>query len=255
MLLVWKGRQQKMNQDEITIAENKYTINGTVRFSEIDHTGKITLPGIINYFQDCSIAQTEALGYSVAKLKEQKRGWVLLSWQIIVERYAKLGEKLLVSTWATGFKGVCGSRNFSMEDQDGNRIAYADSLWVYMDLSRGKPVKPTEEEMAAYGAGEPIPMERVSRKIDIPKTVKTLDKFPVRKYHIDTNEHVNNCQYVQMALELYPGKKTVSYVRVEYKKSAVYKDTIIAKAAAEEERYIVQLCDESDIPYAAVEFK
>ena len=29
-------------------------IDGRVRFSEIDHTRKITVPSIINYFQDCS---------------------------------------------------------------------------------------------------------------------------------------------------------------------------------------------------------
>ena len=44
---------------------NEYTIRSRVRFSEIDHTRKMTLPGIINYFQDCSIFQSEEIGYGL----------------------------------------------------------------------------------------------------------------------------------------------------------------------------------------------
>lgn len=29
---------------------NQYTIESRIRFSEIDHTEQITLPGIVNYF-------------------------------------------------------------------------------------------------------------------------------------------------------------------------------------------------------------
>ena len=34
--------------------DNQYTTEGRIRFSEVDHTRRITLPGIVNYFQDCS---------------------------------------------------------------------------------------------------------------------------------------------------------------------------------------------------------
>ena len=45
--------------------DNEYSFQSRVRFSEIDHTEKITLPGIINYFQDCSTFQSESLGLGV----------------------------------------------------------------------------------------------------------------------------------------------------------------------------------------------
>ena len=37
--------------------DNQYTIDGRIRFSEVDHTRIITLPVIVNYFQDCSTFQ------------------------------------------------------------------------------------------------------------------------------------------------------------------------------------------------------
>ena len=54
------------------------------------------------------------------------------------------------------------------------------------------------------------------------------EPFPVRRYHIDTNEHVNNCQYVQMAMEMLPGDINVRQLRVDYKKSAVLGDMTVS---------------------------
>ena len=42
---------------------HKYEFEGKVRYSEIDHRATMTLPALINYFQDCSTFQSEQLGY------------------------------------------------------------------------------------------------------------------------------------------------------------------------------------------------
>ena len=117
--------------------DNQYTIDGRIRFSEVDHTRRITLPGIVNYFQDCSTFQSEDLGLGIEHCSEKKRAWILSSWQVVVERYPKIGEKIQTSTWATDFNGLFGERNFCMTDSEGKDVAYANSLWVYMDMEKG----------------------------------------------------------------------------------------------------------------------
>lgn len=231
-----------------------YTFDSRIRYSEIDHHRTVTLPGIINYFQDCSTFQSESIGYGVERLKEEGRAWILSYWQVVIMRYPKLGEPVKIGTWATGFKGFMGDRNFQMLDGEGNRVACANSIWVYMDMKKGRPVKPEEEEVRAYGSGEPLEMEYAPRKIKLPKEAVEGERFRVRKYHIDTNEHVNNCQYVQMALEALEEEIKVRQVRVEYKRSAVYNDIILPKVAREDERTVVELCDTEGKLYAVVEF-
>ena len=39
-------------------------------------------------------------------LAEKHRAWLLSSWQIVVDRYPKLGERIVVSTWPYDFKGI-----------------------------------------------------------------------------------------------------------------------------------------------------
>lgn len=234
---------------------NHYTFDSKVRFSEVDHTGRITLPGIINYFQDCSTFQSESIGLGVDYFAEHNRAWVLTYWQVVIEEYPRLAQEINIATWATEFKSMLGKRNFCMTDAEGKKLAYANSVWAYMDMKKGRPVRPSAEEVEPYGSGEPLEMDYQPRKIKLPESAVKKEPFAVRKYHIDTNEHVNNCQYVQMALEVLPEETRVRQIRVEYKKSAVLGDVIFPKVAREENRIVTELCDENGKPYAVIEIK
>jgi acyl-ACP thioesterase len=232
-----------------------YKMEGTVRYSECGPDNLLKISSIVNYFQDCTTFHSESIGLGVEYCGEKKRAWFLSSWQIIIDRYPTLAEEVSVHTWATSFKGMMGDRNFCIRDQEGNKIARANSLWVYMDLEKGRPAKPDSEDSAKYGLGEPQDMENMSRKIELPEHAVEKEAVLVRKYHMDTNGHMNNCHYVQIALDALEEDIAVSQLRVEYKKSAVYNDIIIPKVAKEEDRTVVVLCDEEGKEFAVVELK
>ncbi|HJA12513.1 MAG TPA: acyl-[acyl-carrier-protein] thioesterase [Candidatus Mediterraneibacter merdipullorum] len=235
--------------------KNGYEFDSRVRYSEIDHRGTMTLPALINYFQDCTTFHSESVGLGMERLRKEKKAWVLSYWQVLVERYPRLNEKIRVGTFPTEFKGLFGNRNMYMLDGDGNRIACANSIWVFMDLEKGRPARPQAEHIEPYGIGEPLDMPYEDRKIEPPRENRACEPFPVRRYHIDTNEHVNNCQYVQMAMEMLPGDISVRQLRVDYKKSAVLGDMIYPRVSEEPERTVVELCDEAGKEYAVVEMK
>ena len=81
-----------------------YQFKSRVRFSEVDSQLHMTLPSIINYFQDCSTFHSDSIGYGIEVMMEQGYAWILSSWQIIINRYPKFGEEITVSTWAHGWK-------------------------------------------------------------------------------------------------------------------------------------------------------
>lgn len=231
-----------------------YKMDGRVRYSECGIDNKIKIAAIINYFQDCTTENSETIGVGHDYLMDRKRAWILNSWQVEIKRRPAVRERIEVSTWATGFKGVFGPRDFCMKTAEGKELARAHSLWVYIDTESGRPIKPTEEEIAVYEVGEPISMEEVSRKIKVPEGAVEVDTFPVHKYHIDTNAHVNNSKYIELACEALPEGFEVKKLRVEYKKAAVLNDKMILKRVTEEERIVAELCDEEGSTYAIVEF-
>ncbi len=231
-----------------------YKTKERVRYSECGMDNQIKIPAIINYFQDCTTENSETIGVGHAYLREKKRAWILNSWQVEIMRRPSVRECIEVSTWATGFRGVFGPRDFCMKTADGEELARAHSLWVYIDTESGRPVKPTEEEIEVYEVGESILMEEISRKIKMPEGAIEVDTFPVHQYHIDTNAHVNNSKYIELACEVLPQHFKVKKFRVEYRKAAVLGDTIVLKRVTEEERIVAELCDEQGNTYAVVEF-
>ncbi len=230
-----------------------YQIETRVRYSECGEDGKLKPASLINHFQDASSEQSEMLGLGVSYLKEKRRAWILGSWQIVIHRMPKAHEEIVVETWSTGIRGMLGPRNFRMRKKDGEVLAYADTLWVYMDVDKHRPAKPDREEIDAYGEEPALEMPCKERKIKIPDEMISFDRMPVRRYHIDTNGHVNNGQYVQMAMEAVDTGFSISQIRVEYKQSAVYGDTILIKKTEEANRIVVVLCNEEEEPYAIVE--
>lgn len=232
-----------------------YTFDGRVRYSEIDHRGTMTITSLINYFQDCSTFHSEDVGLGADVLRKKGRAWILSYWQVEIGRYPKLGEKITTGTFATGFDRFFGHRDFVMLDEKKEQIARAYSLWIFMDTEKGRPARLQPGDADAYGEEPAFDMELQSRKIALPETFAARPPFPVQRCHIDTNEHVNNSQYVQMALEVLPRETQIGKLRVEYMKSAVYGDMICPKIALEDGRTYVLLCDEADKPYAAIEIR
>ena len=105
-----------------------YQFKSRVRFSECNAKAQITVPALVNYFQDCCTFQSEDLGIGLDYLQENHVAWMLSSWQIEVKRYPHLGENIIINTWPYDFKGFYGYRNFTMQDEDGNVIAFANSI-------------------------------------------------------------------------------------------------------------------------------
>jgi len=231
-----------------------YKFDSRIRYSEMDSEGKLTLPALLNYFQDASTFQSEDLGVGVKYTQELHLGWVLSAWQIVVERYPELCEKVTIGTLPYEFKGFMGSRNFMMMDEQGNYIARANSIWTLLDTDTGRPNKPTELMLEKYILEEKIPMDYAPRKITIPEGVRMEEPLMVKKHHLDTNHHVNNGQYISMAMEYLPEDFVIRQMRAEYKKQAFLEDILHPYIVDIEDGCVIVLQDMDGKPYVVVEF-
>ncbi|MDR1801799.1 MAG: acyl-[acyl-carrier-protein] thioesterase [Lachnospiraceae bacterium] len=232
-----------------------YSFESAIRYSEIDEAGELTLTGLVNYFQDCSTFQSEAIGLGLKWLEKEERAWLLLAWQIEVLRYPKFTENIRTCTWASDFKKVYGSRNFVMETRDKETLAFANSIWVYLDTKEGRPARAPLEVIERYSSEPPYPMEYMPRKIEIPVTDNSekLDDIPIQKHHLDTNGHVNNSQYVQMALDCADAHKKPKKLRMEYKKSAIFGDVLMPRRFRLNEKLWISLSGADNTNYAIAE--
>lgn len=230
-----------------------YTFNSRVRYSEVDSNARLTLDGIINYMQDCTNFQSEDLGVGLEFHKEKNLAWILNSWQIVIDEYPKMGENITIGTQSFGYEKMFGHRNFLITKEDGSRVAIANSLWVLMDLEKNRPRIVTPEIGDVYGKHKPLEMEYAPRKIKMPENVVKGREFVVQESQLDTNHHVNNGQYVRMAMNQIELPK-VSELRVEYKKQALLGDMIVPFICRQENKTFVSLDDVDGKAYAVVQF-
>ena len=232
-----------------------YTFEGRIRYSETDSEGKLTMASLINYFQDCSIFHSEDVGLGLQYMRERHLAWVLSAWQIAVERYPVMGEKVVVHTQPYDMKVFLGFRNFAMTDEKGEYVAKANSLWSLLNMETGKPVAVPQEMVDGYGLGKRLDMEYAPRKIAFPSGGESRESITVRKHHLDTNHHVNNQQFINMAMNYLPGDFTVGQVRAEYKRQAYLDDVLIPRVKNDRDFFFVALEDGDGNPFAVTEFR
>lgn len=231
-----------------------YQFDSRIRYSEVDKECNLTLTAMMNYFQDCSVAHSESLDRGVRYLSENHMAWVLSSWQICCDNMPRLFDEVTVSTWAYDMKAFYGYRNFTMDRKNGERLAYANSVWVLVDTLTGRPVKVPEDIINEYGTSPQLEMECSSRKIKVPVDMEAGAEMVVPKFFIDSNQHMNNEKYVAIAQELLPAEFKIKELRVEYKKEAKLGDTIRSSVKKTDEGIVSVLADTEDKPYAVVQF-
>ncbi len=226
-----------------------YKFESRVRYSETDETGRLAVSKAVDYFQDCSNFQSDSLGIGREYLEEKHLAWVLSFWQIVFHRRPKVGETIWACTFPYEFKGFMGLRNFMITDDKGTYLVSANSLWTLLDMQSGRPVKVSEEILNQYELEEKLPMEYASRKVPIPEQGETLPPRKVCREHLDTNHHMNNAQYIAMAMHYVPSCLEVAEIRIEYKKQAFLGDDIYPFIASIEGGLAVSLRDKDGSPY------
>ena len=221
-----------------------YSFNSRIRYSELDETGRLRLESLLDYFQDCSTFHSEDIGLGVDYLKERHLVWVMSSWQIVAHRYPKLGEMVSVGTAPYDFKGFIGYRNFHVPDREGKRLACANTIWSLLDTETGRPVKPPKDMMEGYGLEPKLDMDYAPRRISLPEDLAEGEPVQIKEHHLDTNHHVNNGQFVRIAMDSFGRKCEVKQLRAEYKKQVILGDVLVPYTAfLEDGKYVTALKD------------
>ena len=230
-----------------------YEMKGRVRYSEVDENERLSVFGMINYFQDCCTQQSEDLGFGVKWLKARGLAWYIISWQIRIHEAPELGEEISVTTWLN-MEGYYGVREFAIASSDGKVLVEAHSIWLFMNTEKEMPAR-IPQEMENYGYVTGLHAHKERRKIPLPKNMEAAEPVLITRSLLDTNHHMNNGQYVRIAEQLLPEGARLSGLRVEYKKEARLGAHLYPWSKKDGNLFTVALTDEDANPYASVEFE
>lgn len=208
-----------------------------VSYSKVDKNGQVPLYEIMNYLQDCTNFQSEALGVGVKYMDSVGKAWVIISYKIQLNKPILLGQDIWVGTTPTEFGHVMASRQFFIKDDKGEYLVKADSIWVLIDLESRKPDRITEKDCEKYKLEKAFDDVKASRKIKLSKDAERLPEFKVKRTYIDNNGHMNNADYLRAAAEFLPPDFECRELQVIYSKEALEGETIIPYLHKEEEGF------------------
>ena len=239
-----------------------YSFTSHVRYSEVDENWRLTIPALIDYLQDCSTFQSDLLGMGPEHIASTKLAWMLSDWKIEIRELPRFNDEIVVSTWATGFKGLRASRNFTVrragDATDAGPIVRADSSWFMFDGNKGRPVRTPESECMPYLADAekdaPLDMPAIPHVVRIEDEGEPLVPVQVTAAHLDTNHHVNNAQYVAIALGALGERVPVAPLTldVHYSQAAKLGDVIYPHLHEQDDALTVTLDNADGKHYAIV---
>ncbi len=181
----------------------------------------------LQWMQDCSVITFMEDAAFCEWLNERQVTPVVNFRQMEVLRVPRLRERLTCTTHVYDMQGAFGYRNTAIYDAQGNACYKSWVIAAFVNLETGRLSRMPKETLESFHFPPRLEMTYGSRKILLPDAPLTpLKPFLVQRNDIDYNNHVNNAQYVRMALEYLPEDFQVRGLRVDYKKPVMYGSTI-----------------------------
>ena len=231
-----------------------YSLKYKVTTSTCDSEGRLKLYSALQMMQDCSEMWIDSEPGVKEYFAAQNMAQLLASRQVEIIRVPEYKEELTVTTSVYGMKPMFGFRNTYIYDADGKPCYKTWSMGAFVDKANGKLKRVDDATIASMTLEPQLEMNYGDRRIILPREGgEAQEPYKVLRADIDYNKHMNNANYVRIAMELLPEGFEVKCLRVEYRVAAKLGDVLAPVVYNVEGRFIVALSVGDDVS-AIIEF-
>ena len=205
-----------------------YSLKYKVTTSCCDSEGNMKLYSALQMMQDCSEMWIDSVPMVKQYFAEQNMAQLLATRQVEVVRVPEFKEELTVTTSVYEVKPMFGFRNTFIYDAEGRSCYKTWSMGVFVDKAAGKLKRVDDVTIQSMTLDPKLDMDYRDRRIILPKEGgEVLEPVRVLRADIDYNRHMNNANYVRVAMELLPEGFEVRGLRVEYRVAAKLGDVLV----------------------------
>lgn len=204
-----------------------FSLQYIVTTSTCDSHGRLKLYSVLQMMQDCSEMWIDTEPGVGQYFQEQNMAQLLASRQVEIVRVPQYKERLTVTTSVYGMEPLFGFRNTFIRDAEGKTCYRTWSMGAFVDKSTGRLKRVDDATIASMTLEPKLEMNYRDRRIILPREGgETHAPVPVLRADIDYNRHMNNANYVRIAMELLPADFIVKGLRVEYRVAAKLGDLL-----------------------------
>ncbi len=210
-----------------------------LRYGDYKTFDEIKPSALLDIIQDVSIQDSTRVGYSIHKLKEINRAWLMQGINVRMEKPIRPQFPLHVSTGVKSFRGSTSERCCLVE-QNGELVARTIANWFLFDVEKGRVIRVSPEIADAYEVGgfedEFFSYQKPElEEAEVAYTVRVSNK------EIDTNAHLNNQRGAELLMDALPYEFFFNEMKILYKKAAYLGDVLEVCVKKTEQGYFVKL--------------
>jgi acyl-ACP thioesterase len=170
---------------------------------EVDPGGRLQPRALCAFMQEAAGQDIASRGFSMRRLIDEGRAWVLHRLRVEVREWPRMGQGLTVETRPRRFTGAIAERDFVVSGVAGDELAVATSRWAIVDFEQRRPIR-LPDEVRAIPARPLVALELGPPGLPEPEPAGIERRYEVRRGDLDVVRHVNNTRYVEWALESVP---------------------------------------------------
>ena len=179
----------------------QYSKDCIVSYFDSDTVGTMKLTSIFQKALELSGEHSSLLGRSDKYLMEEYGvAWVVLEYDMQVNRLPQYEEKFVITTEATSYNKFFCYRDFYFKDTDGNILLTIHSTWCMMNLAERKIASITDDIVLPYESDKLNKLVRGYKYSELSGDISEKD-YTIKYWDLDLNGHVNNVRYLDWIID------------------------------------------------------
>ena len=230
-----------------------------VGYQYVGRNFKITNSSLLKLFEDMACYHGVLAGEDI---RISPTAWLLSAYKVDVKKRPVYNQRIKVRTWSRECRNFFACREFEIVDESGELLVCAITEWAHYNKLEGRLEKVRPELSDAY-CSEPEKTNfgpfRIKR-LHTSKEFAVSSKFTVPKIWIDTNDHMNNVYYLDlaemMAEEVLSHQVSSDSFEIFYKQQIKRGETVLSHVFEDEDGVMVSVFSEDEKTlHAQISFK
>jgi acyl-ACP thioesterase len=208
-----------------------------IQFESFDLAGSgfVRPSAVLRRLQQIAREDLLSFGVSYQDMREKNQAFVVSRMALSFARPVRGEVPLFLTSAANPTHGATFPRSFLIEDENGVLVR-ANSQWALLDFEKRSLLRASAFpwELPAF---EDLSEGLICERLAVPKMKEPIYSDVRRVYPsmLDQNCHLNNCNYADLATDLFPcGTPEVKEIQISFQKEAKLGEELLINAYREE---------------------
>lgn len=128
-----------------------FTYRPKIQASDIDSLGHVNNEVYLRWLIEAAVAHSSFVGYTLANYLEMQSAFVVRRHELdyLLPTFAQ--DQLRIETWTDPMEGSKALRHYELYNEESKKlILKGQTMWVFVNLQTGRPVKIPSEVVTAF---------------------------------------------------------------------------------------------------------